>query len=180
MIRPIILLICLLPILPLLTRAQIPLDHTAMDNARQLSLAQHQTFDVPLLPHKKWQLSTFGGISGSYGFLNRTNASFLSAPVTLQLTHPLSRNLYAFAAVSAAPAYYHFSTFFLQPHPDKFSASNRIMGVHPFGWYSRAEAGLFYINDEKTFSISGSIFMDRSSYPLYVPVTQQRIPTISR
>jgi hypothetical protein len=180
MIRSISLLISLVSVLPLLTRAQSPLDYTAIDHARQLSFVQHQTFGTPLLPAKKWQLSTFGGISGSYGFFNRTNASLLSAPVTLQLTHPLSRNLYAFAAVTAAPAYFNFNSFLLQPQSGKISSLNPMTGVHPFGWYSRAEAGLFYINDEKTFSISGSIFMERSSYPVYIPSVPQRTPPISR
>ena len=34
------------------------------------------------------------------------------------------------------------------------------------GLYSRAELGLQYINDERTFSISGSIGVERSSYPV--------------
>jgi len=33
--------------------------------------------------------------------------------------------------------------------------------------YSRAELGLMYINNDKTFSISGSIGIEKNSYPLY-------------
>ncbi|MBA4166506.1 MAG: hypothetical protein H0X41_03005, partial [Chitinophagaceae bacterium] len=33
--------------------------------------------------------------------------------------------------------------------------------------YSGAEAGLLYINDARTFSISGSVHVDRTSYPFY-------------
>jgi hypothetical protein len=38
--------------------------------------------------------------------------------------------------------------------------------------YSRADIGLMYVNDAKTFSISGSIGIERSTYPLlpYYPV----------
>jgi len=35
------------------------------------------------------------------------------------------------------------------------------------GVYSRAELGLMYVNDAKTFSVSGSIGVQRSSYPVY-------------
>jgi hypothetical protein len=173
------LLICLVSALPLLTRAQSALGYTTIDHARQLSFARQHAFGAPFLPAKKWQLSSFGGISGSYSLFNRTNASLLSAPVTLQVAHPLSKNLYAFAAVTAAPAYFNFNSFYLHPQSDKFSSLNPMTGVHPFGWYSRAEAGLFYINDEKTFSISGSIFMERSSYPAYLPVVSQRTRSVS-
>ncbi|MGH2563931.1 MAG: hypothetical protein ACRDE5_05430, partial [Ginsengibacter sp.] len=35
-----------------------------------------------------------------------------------------------------------------------------------FGTYSSASLGLMYINDSRTFSISGSIGIERSSNPL--------------
>ena len=36
-----------------------------------------------------------------------------------------------------------------------------------FGMSSRVEGGLMYVNDERTFSISGSIAVERNSYPFY-------------
>ncbi|RYY17728.1 MAG: hypothetical protein EOO04_25030 [Chitinophagaceae bacterium] len=36
-----------------------------------------------------------------------------------------------------------------------------------FGVFSRAEAGLMYINDERTFSISGSIGVSNYNYPSF-------------
>jgi hypothetical protein len=164
---------------PLLVNGQSPLDYTAIDNARQLSFGRQQTFGVHRPLARSWQLSSFAGLSGTYGFFNRSNASLISAPVGLQLTHQLNKNVYAFAAVTAAPAYFNFNSF-LNSRMDKFSSPNMMMGVNHFGWYSRAEAGLFYINDEKTFSIFGSIYMERSSYPVYLPYSPQHTQHISR
>jgi hypothetical protein len=180
MIRLIRLATYFLLFFPLLVSAQSPLDYTAMGNARQLSFGRQQTSGIHKQLARNWQLSSFAGISGSYGFFNRTNAALISAPVTMQLSHQLNRNLYAFAAVTAAPAYSNFGNFFLNAPTNKFTSANMMSGVNRFGWYSRAEAGLFYINDEKTFSISGSIYMDRSSYPVYSPYTPQHTQFNSR
>lgn len=179
--RSIHLLACLLSILPLLSSAQSSLDYTTIDRARQLSFARQETVGAQTLAASKWQLHTFGGISGSYGFLNRYHASSLSTPVTLQVSRPLNRNLYSFAAITAAPVAMHFNSVFLQPRQSKYSSPSMMTGVHQFGWYTRAEAGLFYINDEKTFSISGSFYMERASYPVFMPYAPQRTPsTISQ
>ena len=47
------------------------------------------------------------------------------------------------------------------------------MNASNFGIYPAAQMGLMYINDERTFSISGSIGVSRSSYynrsPFYAP-----------
>jgi hypothetical protein len=36
-----------------------------------------------------------------------------------------------------------------------------------FGLNSRVDIGLMYINDARTFSISGSIGVERGTYPVY-------------
>ncbi|MFT3703425.1 MAG: hypothetical protein QM802_13700 [Agriterribacter sp.] len=41
------------------------------------------------------------------------------------------------------------------------------IGPNSFGIYPRAELGLMYINDEKTFSISGSISVQRGGYSAF-------------
>ena len=115
---------------------------------------------------KKWFFSSYSGISTSLSFLKGGSATIVSAPIGLQLNHKLNNNLYAFAGVSAAPSYVNFRSAFLNADLNK-NAGNAFRSSS-LGLYSRAELGLQYINDEKTFSISGSIGVERSSFPMPV------------
>jgi hypothetical protein len=117
--------------------------------------------------NKKWFLSKYGGISTSFSFFSGGNATVLSAPIGLQLNRKLNDNLYAFAGISVAPAYINFNRSFLSPDMNKNWQSNSLLRYNNFGMYSRAEMGLRYVNDAKTFSVSGSIGVERNSYPVY-------------
>jgi len=117
--------------------------------------------------NKKWFLSKYSGISTSFSFFKGGNATVVSAPMGLQLNRKLNNNLYAFAGVSVAPAYVNFNNTFLASNTGKFYSNNAALKSSSFDMYSRAEMGLMYINDQKTFSISGSISIERSSYPVY-------------
>ncbi len=136
-----------------------------------MDYAQRQNFANDLrnndsASNKKWFLSTYSGISTSFNFFKGGNATVISAPLGLQLNRRLNNNLYAFASISAAPAYVNFSRSFLSAGVDKNYQSNSFKSGG-FGMYGRADLGLMYINDEKTFSISGSIGIERNSYPMY-------------
>lgn len=113
---------------------------------------------------KKWFVSKYGGISTGFSFFKGGNATFVSAPVGLQLNRRLNNNLFAFAGVSAAPSYVNFNSF-MNTGFNKMNANNSFKSS-ALGIYSRAELGLQYINDEKTFSISGSIGVERSNFPM--------------
>lgn len=119
------------------------------------------------VPDKKWFLSKYSSISAGYSFFRGGSASYISAPIGLQLNRRLNNNLYAFAGVSVAPTYINFN----QPVPlsgmNKGFYGNTMFGPNNFGIYPRAEMGLMYINDEKTFSISGSISVQRNSYQVF-------------
>jgi hypothetical protein len=121
------------------------------------------------LANKKWSLHKYGGISLGYSFFHGGGASYFSAPLGLQLNRRLNNNLYAFAGVSAAPTYVNFPGSFVNADIKKMNTNNLYM-------YSRFEAGLMYINDEKTFSISGSISVDRSNYPAYPYYNRTGLP----
>ncbi len=116
------------------------------------------------VPAKKWFISKYAALSTSMIFYNGGHASIMSAPVGIQLNRRLSENWYAFAGVSAAPAYINFNQAFLSSNT-KFSQGNNFMSKNSFNLFPRAEMGLMYMNDQKTFSISGSISVERSSYP---------------
>lgn len=119
---------------------------------------------------KKWFVSKYNGISTGISFFKGGNATFVSVPLGLQLNRRLSNNLFAFAGVSAAPSYINFRSSFMNVDFNKMNA-NSSFRANSFGIYSRAELGLQYINDERTFSISGSIGVERRSFPMpaYIP-----------
>jgi hypothetical protein len=113
--------------------------------------------------NQKWYLSQYVGISTGFVFFNGGGATYLSAPVGLQLNHPLNNNLIAFTGISAAPAFFNFSSSFTNPsYPGNYMSNTYGLGLN-----SRVDFGLMYINDAKTFSISGSIGIDRYSYPVF-------------
>jgi len=117
---------------------------------------------------KKWSVTAYSGVSAGYTFFNGGGASVVSAPMGLQLNRRLNENLYAFAGVSLAPAYINFNHSFLTTDPAKGYPANGLFKYNNgLGVYSRAELGLMYVNDAKTFSVSGSIGVQRSSYPVY-------------
>jgi len=113
---------------------------------------------------KKWFFTSSAGISTSISFFKGGHATAIAVPLTLQLNRRLNNNWYAFAAVSAAPAY--ISMFGNDGVSGKSSANSNFMQNGSLGIYSRAELGLMYVNDAKTFSISGSIGIEKSNYPV--------------
>lgn len=115
---------------------------------------------------RKWSLHPYSGISAGYSFFNGGNTSILAVPVGLQLNRRLNNNLYAFAGVSGGPVYMNFNRSFLSANPYQAHQYNSLLSPGNLGIYSRAELGLMYVNDAKTFSLSGSISVERGSYPV--------------
>ena len=112
----------------------------------------------------KWQLQKYAGLSAG-AILFGGSASYISAPIGLQLTRSLNKNLYGFAGVSVAPTFFTFSRLYNDPG---FKTNYPgLQNGYGLGLSSRIEAGLMYVNDDRTFSISGSIGIERSSYPVY-------------
>jgi hypothetical protein len=122
--------------------------------------------------NKKWSVSSYAGISTSISFFNGGHATAIAVPLVLQLNRRLSNNWYAFASISAAPAYVNLYGNFNAPGISKASPYNGFMQSTNFGIHSKAALGLMYVNDAKTFSISGSIGVENSSRPImqYYPV----------
>ena len=125
----------------------------------------HDSLSAP-----KWFFSSYSGISTSVSFFKGANASIFSAPLGLQLNRRLTNNWYAFANVSVAPSY-------ISINPSYLSGFNKTFFRNPFnqnsfGLYPAASVGVMYINDAKTFSISGSVSTERGYYPgmPYYPV----------
>ncbi len=127
--------------------------------------AGNNTHSILKTRNKKWFLSTYSGISGSFVFFNGGNATVFAAPLGLQLNRRLNNNFYAFAGISAAPAYINFNHSFLSSPVNKTNQNNGPFKSNYFDLYSKAELGLMYVNDARTFSVSGSIGVQRSNYP---------------
>jgi len=114
---------------------------------------------------QKWFLSTNKSLYSGISFFKGGNATILAAPMSIQLNRRLNNNLYAFANVGITPAYVSLNSSAINGSFGKpFSANHfnsNSLGINP-----SASLGLMYINDARTFSISGSISAERSSYPL--------------
>jgi hypothetical protein len=156
------LLLAAILIATLVVKAQSPLAFGSMDQPAFTRFHQIDSNSI----HKKWFVSKYVGISSGFMTFNGGSATFLSAPVGLQVYRQLNNNLYAFAGVSVAPSYFPYSRSFYQPMNSK---NYGMMNANNFGVYSAARMGLMYINDEKTFSISGSIGVGRGYYGNYSP-----------
>lgn len=128
------------------------------------------------LSAKKWSFSKYTALSTSYTFFKGGNATIIAAPIGLQLNRRLNNNWYAFANVSVAPAYINFNQSFLTTGINKNYQKNGFQS-NSLNIYSSASLGLQYINEAKTFSISGSISVEKSSYPvlLYYPANTTKI-----
>jgi hypothetical protein len=135
--------------------------------ARQRFVQQHGS---NISHSKKWWVDQYVSVSTGVVFYNGHSNTFISAPVGLQLNRRINNNLTAFAGVSVAPVFNIYSQNFMTTDVNK-GMNNGFLKSNSPGMYTRAEMGLMYTNDDKTFSISGSIGVERSNYPAY-PATR--------
>ncbi|HEX5024582.1 MAG TPA: hypothetical protein VFV68_04890 [Agriterribacter sp.] len=156
-------------------KAQIALPGSFAGYAQNTGFANN-THLGDSLSVKKWSLNRYSGISASYSFFNGGSANIIAAPIGLQLNRRLNNNLYAFANVSIAPAYVHFNRSFITTDFNKANPSGGFYNTNSLNLYSSASVGLQYVNDDKTFSISGSFSVQKSSYPTlpYYPMNNKK------
>jgi hypothetical protein len=118
----------------------------------------------------KWFFSSYRGLSTSVSFFKGGHASILTVPMGLQLNRRLNNNWFAFANVTVAPSYIGLNRSYLGGLNKSFS--NHSFKQNSFGLYPAASLGVMYMNDARTFSISGSITRESSVFPMlpYYPV----------
>lgn len=121
--------------------------------------------------NRKWFVSKYIGISTSALFYNGGNVTMFSAPIGLQLNRRLNNNWYAFAGISATPAYIGFNHSFISTNTNKIMQPNSMSSFGNFNMFPKAELGLMYINDQKNFSVSGSISVEKSNHS-FAPFNQ--------
>jgi hypothetical protein len=121
---------------------------------------------------KKWFLTSYSSVGIGFNFFNGSTAAVVSAPVGLQLNRQLNNNLYAFTGVSLAPTFFSSG---IKPYTGNGFKSDNL------GLYSSVNMGLTYVNDARTFSISSSIGVERSNYPMlfYPHANMQRVSTFT-
>jgi hypothetical protein len=108
------------------------------------------------LPKKKWSYNSYSSLSTGIIGWRGGHASFLSVPVGLQLNRTITNNVSAFAGVSIAPTYINRQSF-MNADFSKANSNNAFFRSNNIGIYPRAELGLTYTNNERTFQISGSM-----------------------
>jgi len=161
--RSLLLIFTMISFISVQAQTQFPLNginHTPSD-----ALNQYNSISDSNTVQKKWSLYKYGGFSASYVFFKGGGASVFSAPIGLQLNRRLNNNLYAFVGIAAAPSYINFNRSFLNSDINKNNPGITRFGANGFSMTSKFEAGLMYISDDKTFSISGSIGVYRSNFP---------------
>jgi hypothetical protein len=163
--RIILLILALISFLS--PKAQTHLPVSSMNFSQSLLFPGYQTYGDSNQFNQKWYFSKYAAISTGAVFFNGGGGTFLSAPVGLQLNHPLNNNLIAFAGISAAPTFFNYNSLYTDPVFSKSYPGSYMSNPYGFGMNSRVDIGLMYINDARTFSISGSIGIDRGTYPVY-------------
>jgi hypothetical protein len=107
-----------------------------------------------------WRMRPYASLSAGYIFWGG-GISYVSAPVGVIAYRPLNNNFTTFGAISVAPTVFNFNQFVGGPIP-----GNNLTGL---GLNASITGGLIYTNEAKTFSISGSISVERGSSPVYFP-----------
>ena len=115
-------------------------------------------------PNQKWQLRPYANLSIGYLFLNGGGTSYLAAQTGVALIHPLTKNVSAFAAVSATAVLFSINRLYTDP---ALNSPNNLSRPYNLGLNTGIQAGLIYTNDDKTFSISGSVGVERGGNSLY-------------
>ncbi len=160
------------------TQAQTALPTGILNYGQQNAFNQNHPVNDSNRVQKKWSISMYSGITAGMAFYNHTGTSFLLPSIGLQLNRRLNNNLYAFAAVSAGPAFFYGNRSFISTDYHNNFMTMPGFNTSQLGLNTGIQAGLMYVNDAKTFSISGSIGVSNSSYP-YHPAIQRHSTAIA-
>jgi hypothetical protein len=149
-------------------KAQTLLPTASMNFMQWQPFGGYAPFNDSIQLNQKWHLTGYSGVSAGFGYFNGLSATVISAPVVgMQLNRQLNNNLIAFAGVSVAPSFFNINSSFINPAFNKSYPGGGLSNAYGFGMNSGVQLGLMYINDAKTFSISGSFGIEQSSYPVY-------------
>ncbi|MBW8683581.1 hypothetical protein [Chitinophaga rhizophila] len=148
-------------------KAQLPGTFGTMSGLQSGLWPSHQSADTGKNV-SKWSFSKYAGLSTGFVGFRGGSSTYLSAPLALQVNRQLTNNIYAFGNLTLEPYVSRNNGGFLQSGAGKNGGFMQQQTTN-FGAFSTARIGLMYTNNERTFSISGSIGVSRSSYNGYSP-----------
>ncbi|MET3876936.1 hypothetical protein ABIE50_002348 [Chitinophaga sp. OAE865] len=149
----------------LAANAQVDSSFGAMNGAGSSFRPPLQINDTNYI-HKKWFVTKDAGVSTGFIAFKGGSSSFLSVPLGLQINRQLTSNFYAFGGVSVTPYVFRYNGM---PYQSAITKGSGLMQTNNFAAYSDAKIGVMYINNDRTFSISGSIGVSRGGYNGYSP-----------
>ncbi|PWT94582.1 MAG: hypothetical protein C5B52_19635 [Bacteroidetes bacterium] len=142
-------------------------------NSFQTVLPDYQSIQESRLSNHRWFVSRYAALSMGNTFYPHANAFYFSAPMGLQLNRSLNKNWYAFAGAYVAPTYTSFNhSMMYAPYSKGFTGS-----AYPPNYFTvnpGVQAGLMYISNDGSFSVSGSIRAEYHSYPVYRPAPTRK------
>jgi hypothetical protein len=152
---------------------------TIISPIRTYSIPDYQSIEKSRINHQKWFVSRYAAVSAGTVFYPGGNAYYISAPVGIQLNRQLTNNLYAFGGVYVAPTFSSFNHSFLNAPNNQFYPA-AYHNANQFTVNPGVQMGLTYVNDARTFSISGSIRAEYNSYPAYPAPSAPSRPEIRK
>ena len=162
-----ILIILVFSLLTISLEAQTQLPLSVMNYSPGSAFNNYHMLSDSNSLKQKWSVNKYMAVSTSFGFYKGGSTSVFSVPIGIQINRRLTNNLFAFAGVSLAPSYFTTNRSYSDAGMYKMNPGFTQFSSKGFGMSSRVEGGLMYVNDERTFSISGSIAVERNSYPFY-------------
>jgi hypothetical protein len=117
-------------------------------------------------PQSKWSYNTFAQVNAGMSFYNGGGGYFVSVPVGLQVNRQLNNHFTAFANAWAAPTYFDMSRSLMYGGNKNYMVGSSL--YNSLGMQTGVSLGLQYVNEDRTFSITGSISVQRGDY--YAPV----------
>ncbi len=149
------------PILIVLTCSLLHLYGGAQNNisgvrVNKLVAASH-------VANPKWSFHTFNGLGFAPGAWRGSYTNAFSASMGMQVNRHINKNLFAFAGVNASPVYTSLRETFLRTDLGKASFNHGFMRSNNFSLYQQVQLGFGYVNDARTFQISGSIGVQKNT-----------------
>ncbi|MEO6819387.1 MAG: hypothetical protein ABI266_01225 [Ginsengibacter sp.] len=110
----------------------------------------------------KWFFNSYRAISTSISFFKGGNATIFSAPMGIQLIRRINNNWYGVADVRIAPSFINIKPSYTNGFNKNFIQNST--SLSNFDIYPAASLGVMYVNDARSFSITGSITAERNVY----------------
>lgn len=110
----------------------------------------------------KWFLNSYRAVSTSVSFFKGGNATIFSAPMGVQLIRRINNNWYGYADVRIAPSFINVKPSYVNGFNKDYTQTT--FPQNNYQLFPAASVGMMYVNDNRSFSISGSVSAERNVY----------------